>query len=399
VTADGGRLRLARQARGLSQQQLAGMAGVSRQAVSAVESGVSDPSLRVALALARALGVSIEEVFGPAEPSPPVTVRPLAPLGVPGSRVAVAPVSDAFVAFPLSDTTAGRAGFAPAGGLVDAAGPDLPSAAGQPGSPAGRLAQRRVRPVGPPRPTLLVAGCDPAMPLLEAPLSLLDPPVAFAWWPCGSEEALGLAAAGLVHAAGAHLRGASGDYNTAAAAESLPGGAEVIGFCAWREGLVLRPGLAGRVTGVADLAADGLRLVNREPGAEARYLLDRELARLGIDPVTVAGYDTRVSGHLEVAAAVAAGLADAGIASEPAALAYHLEFVPVAAEVFDWVIPAGQSDSREVQCLLRVLSSPWLLEQLANLPGYDPARCGRHIATLPAASRRGLAARAWRPSG
>jgi putative molybdopterin biosynthesis protein len=49
-------LRMARQARELSQQQLAGMAGVSRQAVSALESGHSDPSLRVALALASALG-------------------------------------------------------------------------------------------------------------------------------------------------------------------------------------------------------------------------------------------------------------------------------------------------------------------------------------------------------
>ncbi len=49
----GARLRLARQARGFSQQQVASMAGVSRQAISAVESGVSDPSLQVALVLAR----------------------------------------------------------------------------------------------------------------------------------------------------------------------------------------------------------------------------------------------------------------------------------------------------------------------------------------------------------
>ena len=40
------------------------MAGVSRQAVSAVESGQSDPSLRVALALAQALGMTVEELFG-----------------------------------------------------------------------------------------------------------------------------------------------------------------------------------------------------------------------------------------------------------------------------------------------------------------------------------------------
>ena len=77
------RLRLARQARGYSQQQLAGMAGVSRQAVSAVEAGHSDPSLRVALALARALGTGVEELFGPSEPQPEVQARQVAPLARP----------------------------------------------------------------------------------------------------------------------------------------------------------------------------------------------------------------------------------------------------------------------------------------------------------------------------
>lgn len=367
----GRRLRLARQARGFSQQQLAGMAGVSRQAVSAVESGLSDPSLRVALALVRALGMTIEEVFGPGSPSPPVPVRPLAPLGDSGARVALAPMGDAFVALPLSGATVSRAGFVPAGGLADAA------------SQGNGQAGRSVRPIGPPRPTLVVAGCDPAMPLLEAPLSLLEPPVAFAWWPCASRQALKLAVDGVVHAAGAHLRGSSGGYNTGPARELMLQGAEVIGFCAWREGLVLRPELAGKVTGVGDVVRAGLRLVNREPGAEARSVLDRELAELGIDAGELAGYDTRATGHLHVAAAIAAGLADAGIASEPAALAYGLAFIPLAAEQFDWVIPAAQADSREIQCLLKVLSSPWLLEQLASLPGYDPARCGEHIATLP----------------
>ena len=82
--SDGTRLRLARQARGLSQQQLASMAGVTRQAVSAVESGHSDPSLRVALGLARALGVTVEELFGPGELGDPVLAQPV--------RVQAAPV-------------------------------------------------------------------------------------------------------------------------------------------------------------------------------------------------------------------------------------------------------------------------------------------------------------------
>jgi molybdate-binding protein len=239
-----------------------------------------------------------------------------------------------------------------------------------------------VFPIGPPRPTLVVAGCDPALPLLEAPLGLLDPPIAFAWWPCGSGEALGLAAAGLVHAAGAHLRGPSGDYNTGPAGQLLRDGAEVIGFCSWREGLVLRPELAATVTGVADLMRPGLRLVNREPGAEARRVLDRELAEHCIDPRQLAGYQTRATGHLHVAASIAAGLADAGVASEPAARAYGLAFVPLASERFDLVIPAAAGGAREVQGLRKVLNSPWLLDQLTSLPGYDPSRCGEHIATL-----------------
>jgi molybdate-binding protein len=54
----------------------------------------------------------------------------------------------------------------------------------------------------------------------------------------------------------------------------------------------------------------------------------------------------------------------------------------MAAEHFDLVIPAQHTNTREVQGLLKVLSSAWLLDQLAGLPGYDPSRCGEPIATL-----------------
>src|SRR6201984_1935575 len=91
-SAAGTRLRMSRQARGLSQQQLAGMAAVTRQAVSALESGHSDPSLRVALALARALGLTVEELFGPGDPADPVLAQPVAPVGGDGSRGALATV-------------------------------------------------------------------------------------------------------------------------------------------------------------------------------------------------------------------------------------------------------------------------------------------------------------------
>src|SRR5580658_7533242 len=334
------------------------MAAVTRQAVSAVESGHSDPSLRVALALSRALGMTVEELFGPGDPADPVLAQPVAPVDGVGSRVALATVGDAFVALPLSTDVLARAGFGPAGGLV----------VGQ--ESHGDLIA--VRPIAPPRSTLVVAGCDPALPLLETPLALLDPPVGFAWWPCGNAEAVRLAAAGLVHVAGVHRAGDQRD--PAGDANGIPGGAEVVGFTSWREGLVVRPGT--QVAGLGDLARHGLRLVNREPGAQARALLDHERLRLRLDPAELPGYDSQAAGHLQVAAAVAGRLADAGVSSEPAALAYGLQFIPLADERFDLILPAKHAASREVQGLLKVLASPWLLAQLASLPGYDPSGCG-----------------------
>jgi molybdate-binding protein/transcriptional regulator with XRE-family HTH domain len=369
-------LRLARQARGFSQQQLASMAGVSRQAVSAVESGHSDPSLRVALSLAQALGLSVEELFGPGEPAAPVTAVSVAPLRGRSGRVALAPVGDRFVALPLRGDAGAGLGFLPAGGLANP--PSLAARATASGAASGAddagLELIAVRPIGPPRPTLVVAGCDPALPLLATPLALLDPPVAFAWWPCGSAAALRLARQGLVHVAGVHTQGDSGE-----AGQPLPDGADVVGFTAWREGLAVRPDLKSVVTGLDAIARHRLRIVNREPGAEARRLLDAERQRLGLDTGDLPGYGTQAAGHLQVASAVAAGLAEAGVASEPAARAYGLSFVPLAEERFNLVIPAEHAASREVQALLKVLSSPWLLAQLASLPGYDAATCGDRL--------------------
>ena len=321
----------------------------------------------------------------------------------------LAPVGDRFVALPLHGDTGVGLGFLPAGGLAAHGNPAARSGLAARGGGTAPSAENAaainetaaingtasldgtatldgtvpleapaafeeiaVRPIGPPRPTVVVAGCDPALPLLATPLSLLDPPVAFAWWPCGSGEALRLARAGLVHAAGVHTQNGDGD--------GLPDGAEVVGFTAWREGLAVRPDLRAAVTGLDAIAKRRLRLVNREPGAEARRLLDRERSRLNLDPADLIGYDTEAAGHLQVASAVAAGLADAGVASEPAARAYGLAFVPLARERFNLVIPAEHVASREAQALLKVLTSPWLLAQLASIPGYDPATCGERFA-------------------
>ena len=57
------RLRDLRAARGWSQIELGARVGVSRQAIIAIETGRFDPSLPLAFKLARAFGLTIEEIF------------------------------------------------------------------------------------------------------------------------------------------------------------------------------------------------------------------------------------------------------------------------------------------------------------------------------------------------
>lgn len=57
------RLRLARAEMGITQEELAALAGVTRQTVSSIETGQYCPSTRLALILANKLGKKVEDLF------------------------------------------------------------------------------------------------------------------------------------------------------------------------------------------------------------------------------------------------------------------------------------------------------------------------------------------------
>lgn len=59
------RLKVLRAERNWSQADLAERAGVSRQAINAVETGKFDPSLPLAFTLAEVFGLKIEDIFDP----------------------------------------------------------------------------------------------------------------------------------------------------------------------------------------------------------------------------------------------------------------------------------------------------------------------------------------------
>lgn len=56
-------IRAAREARGWTQADLAERIGVSRKTVNTVENGVFVPSTLIALKMARAFGMAVEELF------------------------------------------------------------------------------------------------------------------------------------------------------------------------------------------------------------------------------------------------------------------------------------------------------------------------------------------------
>ena len=57
------RLKSARAAKDLSQQQLADMVSVSRQTINAIEKGEYNPTIRLCRAICRVLGKTLDELF------------------------------------------------------------------------------------------------------------------------------------------------------------------------------------------------------------------------------------------------------------------------------------------------------------------------------------------------
>ncbi len=348
----GRRLRLSRLGAGLSQSQLARACGVSRQAVAGAEAGIWSPSLAVALRLARVLGTSVDRLFAPEPQVQELDVASLGPSSA-GGRARVARVWERWVGLPLEGDRATLPGFLPSTGAI---GPE-----------AGRgLRWGSQR-------DLVAAGCDPALSLLAGPVGAAGEGWTLDWWPCASAEALRLLRQGLVHVAGVHRP--VGEQRAPEAERDLA----CLGFARWREGLVFRPPPEPPVRSVADAVERRLRWANREPGAQARTLLDREVGGLGLEGSSLPGYGTEARGHLPLASLVASGAADVGVATEPAALAYRLAFLPLTDEQSLLLVPRPRLDTPELRLLLEVLASVWLRRELEALPGYDASILGEDL--------------------
>jgi len=356
----------------LTQSELAKRAGISRQALGAIESAAYQPNVSVAIALARELGETVETIFGAVEQSPHQVHASwdagVAPAKGVGARVALGRVAGKLVAHPRA---AVQLSIAPAAGIVERAG-------------RGSAEISSFRSAEEIDSILLLAGCDPAATLLTEWMARRRSPVAAVALGCSSGKALDALNEGRAHVAGVHLRDPkSGDFNSSAVRRGLKRRpAVLVNFARWELGFATAAGNPLKISGVADLERSRLRIANRERGSGARAALDEAIAKIGIRFDRIAGYQRESSGHLEVAEAIATAQADLGVTIRVAANVYGLNFIPIREERYDLVILKRDFFSAGVKAMLEALNTASFAREVAQLCAYDTGQMGRVIANL-----------------
>ena len=367
-------VRAARRIRNLSQGELAKRAGISRQALGAIEAATYQPNVSVALAIARELGATVEALFGDNRDE----VRHVrARWGSDGGstapqakhpRVALGRVGGKLIAHPQAPV---HLALAPAAGLVERAA-------------RGAADVASFRTDDEIEATLLIAGCDPAAALLTEWLARRRSPVSPVVLSCSSGKAIHELLDGRAHIAGAHLRDPkSGEFNSGAAVRGLKRyPAVLVNFARWELGIATAAGNPLKLRGFEDLSRPRLRIANRELGSGARAALDEAIGALGIDAARIEGYQREFPGHLEVAAAIATGQADFGVTIRVAAEVHGLGFVPIREERYDLVILKRDLEASAVKALLEALNSGSLAREVAQFCGYDTSQMGAILAQL-----------------
>jgi len=172
----------------------------------------------------------------------------------------------------------------------------------------------------------------------------------------------------------------SGIYNIPYIKRYLPNQDLVLLHLLYREqGLILPQGNPQNIDSIEDLTREGLQFINRQKGAGTRILLDYELDRKGINKDDITGYHREEYNHLAVAAAVASGSAGAGLGILAAARAYQLDFVPLAKESYEIIIPRAILDQEGISRLLEVISSAEFAREVEKMGGYDLRHRGKVV--------------------
>ncbi len=326
------RLRQARETAGLTQEELALRAGVSRQLIGAAESGRNTPRVDAAIAIADALSGSVEEIFGAETAAVPVITAE--GLGE-GMLVRSGRVGDVTVATPLASST---------GDSAD-----------------GIVVDGQVEPLAPLPAGFVVAGCEPGLVVVER--QLRNKGAGALTVMASSSAALSALERGVVHAALVHgpALERAGEF-----ADHVR-----IRLASWEVGLADAP---DALSGWFESALRGeLPVVQREPGAGVQQAFEAAV----LTGATVRG--PQAGSHIEAAShAVHASIPAVTIA--PAALAVGAQFRPLGFhETQLWINPE-YADVAAVRDALDFLSSRAYRLWLQSTGGYVLDDFGTRVA-------------------
>jgi len=335
--------------RGWSQDELARRSGLSRTAISAIETDRVVPSTAAALALAAVFGCRVEELFRltkAARRSEPVWAWPSS--GDP-CRFWHAAVGEQTLLYPVERTFVGTL---PADGSL-------------------RTGAYELRTHADPDQTLVLAGCDPAVGLLAAELAR-SAGVRVLPLIRSSRQALELLHRNVVHVAGVHLQDhdAPGE-NERAVRETLGPGYTLLRVTCWQEGLALAPGLG--IRSIRQAVSAHLRWVGREPGSGARRCLDAILKDHHPLPK---GYNHIAGDHTGVVETIRTGWAQAGVCVRLSAAEAGLDFLVAREEDYDLCYRSDFEHDPRIQALVRAIRSQPFRRSIDELPGYQAGMTG-----------------------
>lgn len=185
---------------------------------------------------------------------------------------------------------------------------------------------------------------------------------------------------GEAHMAGCHLLDeASGEYNVSYIKRFLGGlPLQLINLCYREQGLIVARGNPKNIKSFQDIAEGKHTFINRQKGAGTRLLTDKVLRDEGMEPAAIFGYSHEEYTHMSVAAAVANGSVDTGMGIRAAANALDLDFVPVAEERYDLIVPLQhRQDGKIVAILDLVENGQDFHKAILALGGYNLRDCGK----------------------
>jgi molybdate-binding protein/DNA-binding XRE family transcriptional regulator len=377
---------------GMSQQDLANIAGVTRQTIGGVESGQYAPSVTISLRLAKALGCQVEDLFWLEDDLPEIeAILAGAAPNRQQSRVSLVRIGDQWIAYPLVGNNAFRIDIIPADGEVVAIDwfsctSKLPNLEGEAQRHIGtnKVLVRLLDDMDKLHNTVAIAGCTPVLSLLARATERWHPQLRVHYHFAHSMAALRSLCRGEVHIAGMHLYDPqTGEHNIPFVQEALAGkNAVLITLGVWEEGLLVAPGNPIGIKTVSDLVEFGATIVTHEPGSGSRMLLERKLEEERVPFQTLKGFDRIVHNHQDVALSIISGVADAGISTASVATAFDLGFIPLHRSRYDLVILKEYLEEAPVQQFLSILGHRLVRSQLELLGGYDTSKIGEIVANI-----------------